>query len=230
LLVILLAHELGHYIACLYYRVDASLPYFLPAPTPIGTLGAFIRIRSPIGNLRELFDIGVAGPIAGFVFTVPALAIGIAYGKVIPGIREAGDMILGVPLLERLLTAAIFPGVPPADVYPHPIARAAWVGALATALNLFPVGQLDGGHLLYAIARRWHRRLSVALVAALAAMGVFYSWSWAVWAAILAIFALRHPAVYDTRPLNLARVWIGAGALAMLAACFSLVPIRVLGF
>ncbi len=229
LLTILLAHEMGHYLTCVYYRVDASLPYFLPAPTPIGTLGAFIRIRSPIGSLRELFDIGVAGPLAGFLFVVPALAIGIAFGKVLPGIRESGDLVFGQPLIERILTAAIFPGVPIVDVYPHPIARAAWVGALATALNLLPIGQLDGGHLLYTFAGRSHRALSLFFVGVLVVMGLFYSRSWLVWAGLLVVFALRHPAVYDRRPVNRARHWIGVAAVLILGLCFSLTPLRVAG-
>ncbi|MEZ5352066.1 MAG: site-2 protease family protein [Bryobacteraceae bacterium] len=229
LLLILLAHEMGHYGACVYYRVDASLPYFLPAPTPIGTLGAFIRIRSPIGSLRELFDIGVAGPLAGFVFVVPAFAIGLAYGKVIPGIREAGDLLFGQPLLERMLAWAIFPGVPIADVYPHPIGRAAWVGALATALNLLPIGQLDGGHLLYTFAGRRHRALSLIFIGILVGMGLLYSRSWLVWAALLVVFALRHPPVYDTRPVSRGRRRLGMLAAVMLVLCFSLTPLQVSG-
>ncbi|MEZ5398350.1 MAG: site-2 protease family protein [Bryobacteraceae bacterium] len=226
LLVILLAHEMGHYFACRYYRVDATLPFFLPAPTPIGTLGAFIRIRSPIGSLRELFDIGVSGPIAGFVFVAPLMAIGLALGKVLPGIREEGGLIPGRPALEYLLAAAIFPGVSADDIYPHPVARAAWVGALATALNLFPIGQLDGGHILYSFSRRLHRRLSLILIGVLILLGWRYSPSWLVWAALLAVFALRHPSVFDTRPLGRGRRWLGLFAAVMLALTFCLVPIR----
>lgn len=116
LLTILLAHEMGHYLACRYYRVDASLPYFLPAPSLIGTLGAFIRIRSPIYAKHVLFDIGIAGPLAGFIFLVPALAIGLAYSKALPGIAVEGDIQFGIPLLERLLWAVIF-RTPPRRTY-----------------------------------------------------------------------------------------------------------------
>jgi hypothetical protein len=138
LLTILMAHELGHYFACVHYGVNASLPYFLPAPTLIGTFGAFIRIRSPIYTKPMLFDIGIAGPLAGFLFLLPALAIGLAYSKIIPGIASNGDLVFGAPLLQRLVEATIFPGVPAGDIYLHPVARAAWVGILATALNLLP--------------------------------------------------------------------------------------------
>src|SRR6202790_5462829 len=154
LLSILLAHELGHYLACLYYGIDASLPYFLPFPSPIGTLGAFIRIRSPIYTRRALFDVGIAGPLAGFALLLPAMAIGLANSKVIPGIAERGDLIFGVPAIQRLLEWLIFPGAAAADISLHPVARAAWVGTLATALNLLPIGQLDGGHILYAFTDR----------------------------------------------------------------------------
>ena len=143
LLAILLAHEFGHYLAAVYHRVDASLPYFLPSPL-MGTFGAFIKVRSPIYSKRVLFDIGVAGPIAGFIFLLPALSIGLAFSKVIPGIAHQGTLIFGIPGLQRLMEGIVFPGTPAADIYLHPVARAAWVGMLTTGLNLLPIGQLDG--------------------------------------------------------------------------------------
>ncbi|MGD1071311.1 MAG: site-2 protease family protein, partial [Bryobacteraceae bacterium] len=155
LLTILMAHELGHYLACVYYRVDATLPFFLPSPMPVtGTFGAFIRIRSPIHSKRILFDVGIAGPIAGFIFLLPALGAGLAFSKVLPGINHQGTLQLGVPALEWLAQKLIFPGVAASDIYLHPVARAAWVGMFATALNLLPVGQLDGGHVVYALLGR----------------------------------------------------------------------------
>ncbi|MEJ7608892.1 MAG: site-2 protease family protein [Bryobacteraceae bacterium] len=144
LLAILFAHEMGHYLCCRYYGIDASLPYFLPAPSLIGTLGAFIRIRSAIFTKRQLFDIGIAGPLAGFAFILPALAIGLAYSRISPGIVAQGDFQYSSPLLLRLLQLMIFPGVLPGDILLHPVGRAAWAGLLATALNLMPIGQLDG--------------------------------------------------------------------------------------
>ena len=135
-------------------------PYFLPAPTFTGTLGAFIRIRVSIYSKRVLFDVGVAGPIAGFVFLLPALAIGLAFLKIIPGINHQGAFTFGTPALLWLLERAVFPGVPASDIYLHPVARAAWIGILATALNLLPIGQLDGGHILYALLRRKAQRIT----------------------------------------------------------------------
>src|SRR6185369_2771341 len=150
LLTILLAHEFGHFLAARYYLVDATLPFFIPAPTLIGTLGAFIRIRSPILSKRALFDIGIAGPLAGFVALVSPLIAGVALSKVVPGIGLRGDLTFGTPLAIQIVEWIRFPGVPVADIYLHPVARAAWVGLLATALNLLPIGQLDGGHIVYA--------------------------------------------------------------------------------
>ncbi|MCI0350583.1 MAG: site-2 protease family protein, partial [Acidobacteriales bacterium] len=128
LLTILLAHEFGHYLACVYYRLEASLPYFLPSPTFTGTFGAFIRIRSPIYYKRILFDVGIAGPIAGFVFLLPALAIGLAFSKIIPGIAHQGSLTFGTPPLMWILQQAIMPGVQATDISLHPVARAAWIG------------------------------------------------------------------------------------------------------
>jgi membrane-associated protease RseP (regulator of RpoE activity) len=232
LLTILLAHELGHYVACVHYRVDASLPFFLPAPTMIGTFGAFIRIRSPIYSRPMLFDIGIAGPLAGFLFLLPALGIGLAYSKVIPDIATSGDLVFGVPLLERILGGAVFPGVPPEDIYLHPVARAAWVGVLATALNLLPIGQLDGGHIVYSFIGEKHRRLSRIFGIALLLIGVLeavvlHNFSWLVWAVLLLVFGMRHPMVYDFTPLGPGRRRLGLLALAIFLVCFTLVPISL---
>jgi len=226
LMSILLAHELGHYFACLYYGIDASLPYFLPFPSPIGTLGAFIRIRSPIYTMRALFDVGIAGPLAGFALLLPAMAIGLANSKVIPGIAERGDLIFGVPAIQRALEWLMFPGARAADIYLHPVARAAWVGTLATALNLLPIGQLDGGHILYAFTADKHKLLSRIFVLALIPMGIFYSRTWLAWAVLLFFFALRHPVICDVAPLGRNRVLLGIAALVIFLITFTAVPIR----
>lgn len=226
LLTILMAHEMGHYYACRYYRIDASPPYFLPAPTLIGTLGAFIRIRSPIALKRHLFDVGVAGPIAGFAFVIPALGIGLALSKVIHGIALRGDILFSTPLLLRGAEAAVFPGVNPADISLHPVARAAWVGMLATALNLLPIGQLDGGHILYSFVGDRHRLLSRLFVVALIPLGLFYSYSWLLWAALLFFFGMKHPRIYDREPLGSGRRRLGLLALAIFVGCFTATPIR----
>ena len=227
LLAILLAHEFGHYFACWFYRINASLPYFIPAPTLIGTLGAFIRIRSPIYTRRALFDIGIAGPLAGFALLVPAMAIGLAYSKVIPGIAEQGELVFGIPLIQGVLASAVFPGVAASDIYLHPIARAAWVGALATALNLLPIGQLDGGHILYSFVGKRHRMLSRIFVVALLPLGLFGSRHWLIWAAVLFLLGTRHPSIQDADPLGAGRRRLGMLALVVFLLSFTLVPVTL---
>jgi len=230
LLVILMAHELGHYLAAAYHRVDASLPYFMPSPF-MGTFGAFIRVRSAICSKRVLFDIGVAGPLAGFLFLLPAFAVGLAFSKVIPGIAHQGSIQFGVPTVQWLLEAAIFPGTRGADIYLHPVARAAWVGTFATAMNLLPIGQLDGGHILYAFFPEWHKRISVMMCGALLALGVALlllgtAWyGWIVWAVILFFLGRRHPMVYDQAELGVGRRKLGWMALAVFVLCFAYAPI-----
>ncbi|HTA47569.1 MAG TPA: site-2 protease family protein [Bryobacteraceae bacterium] len=225
LLTILMAHELGHYLACLYYGVDATLPYFLPAPTPFtGTLGAFIRIRSMVQNKRVLFDIGIAGPLAGFLFVIPALGVGLAFSKIIPGINHQGAIQLGTPALQWMLQRVIFPGVAAGDIYLHPVARAAWVGMFATALNLLPVGQLDGGHIVYALLGRSHKWITQTFLVALLPMGKLWS-GWWFWAAILFLFARKHPALYDYSEIGNLRVRLGLLALVVFLLCFSVAPI-----
>jgi membrane-associated protease RseP (regulator of RpoE activity) len=225
LLTILMAHELGHYIACMFYGVDATLPFFLPAPTPFtGTLGAFIRIRSGIASKRVLFDIGIAGPLAGFVFLIPALGVGLAFSKIIPGINHQGMIQLGTPALQWILQRTIFPGVPAADIYLHPVARAAWVGMFATALNLLPAGQLDGGHIVYALLGRFHKWITGAFLLALIPMGKLWT-GWWFWAIVLFLFARRHPPVYDQTEVGESRIKLGILALMVFLLCFSITPI-----
>jgi len=225
LLAILMAHEMGHYLACVYYSVDATLPFFLPAPTPFtGTLGAFIRIRSPIYSKRILFDIGIAGPLAGFIFVVPALGAGLAFSKIIPGINHQGAIQLGTPALLWILQKTIFPGVPAADIYLHPVARAAWVGMFATALNLLPVGQLDGGHIVYALLGRSHKWITQTFLIALLPLGKFWN-GWWFWAVLLFFLARKHPPVYDQTDIGVPRVKLGVLALVVFILCFSIAPI-----
>jgi len=225
LLTILMAHELGHYLACVYYEIDATLPFFLPAPTPFtGTLGAFIRIRSAIYSKRVLFDIGIAGPIAGFIFLIPALGVGLAFSKIIPGINHQGSIQLGVPAFQWILQKLIFPGVPAADIYLHPVARAAWVGMFATALNLLPVGQLDGGHVVYALLGRSHKWITRTFLLALLPMGKWW-YGWWFWAVLLFLFARRHPPVPDESDIGNQRIRLGVLALVIFLLCFLVAPI-----
>lgn len=234
LLTILLAHEMGHYLTARYYDVDVSLPYFLPAPTLIGTFGAFIQIRSGIYSRRTLFDIGAGGPLAGFVILLGPLAAGVALSKVVPGIGTAGEFAFGTPGILRILEMAIFPGTPANDILLHPMARAAWAGLLATALNLLPVGQLDGGHILYAFAGERTKVLSRVFVAALASLGTYQlvtthyldGYSWLIWSAALFLFAMRHPIVDDPYPLGPTRGWLGLAALMVFVLSFTVYPVR----
>ncbi len=243
LLAILLAHELGHYLAAMYHRVDASLPYFMPSPL-LGTFGAFIRVRSPIYSKRVLFDIGIAGPLAGFVFLLPALGVGLAFSKVIPGIAHQGSIHFGVPLLQWLMESAIFPGAQASDTYLHPVARAAWVGMFATAMNLLPVGQLDGGHILYSFFPRRHGTISkvlciVMLIPGLVVIGRYLGfgflpasgmWTgWSVWGLILLFLGRRHPVIHDPTHLTPGRRTLGLIALIIFILCFTFEPIAAGG-
>ena len=228
LLAILLAHELGHFFACRAYGIDASYPYFIPAPTLIGTLGAFIRIRSPIPTRGALFDVGIAGPFVGFCLAIPALAFGVAHSKIIAG-PEVGTVVhFGTPLALRLLLAVLKPGVAASDIVLHPIGRAAWVGLFVTALNLIPAGQLDGGHILYALDSRRHARISLGVAIALVPLGIFLWWGWLMWAVLLLALRFRHPPLIDSyKPLGAHRVVWSFVALAMFVLCFLPVPIAI---
>jgi membrane-associated protease RseP (regulator of RpoE activity) len=244
LLGILLAHELGHYFACRYYGISASYPYFIPAPTLIGTMGAFIRIRSPIVNRKALFDVGLAGPVVGFIFAVPALALAILYSKRIPAEQVQSAIVFGNPLLSHMLAAVLRPSVPIQDIFLHPVGRAAWVGLFATALNLLPAGQLDGGHVVYAVSPDRHRRISLMVVAALLLLGTpptlyllglpmpaFLArlWpGWAIWGALLTLFGFRHPRLVDPwESLDGKRRTWAAIAWLIFLLCFSPVPISL---
>jgi membrane-associated protease RseP (regulator of RpoE activity) len=225
LLTILMAHEMGHYLACMYHEVDATLPFFLPSPMPVtGTFGAFIRIRSAIYNKRVLFDIGIAGPIAGFIFLVPALGVGLAFSKILPGINHQGTLQLGVPALEWFAQRLVFPGTNVDDIYLHPIARAAWVGMFATALNLLPAGQLDGGHIIYALLGKAHKWITQIFLVLLLPMGKLWS-GWWLWAVVLFLFARKHPPLYDPSDMGKARVQLGFVALLIFILCFSVTPL-----
>jgi membrane-associated protease RseP (regulator of RpoE activity) len=229
---ILGAHELGHYFACRYYDVDASLPYFLPFPLGFfGTLGAVIRIREPIGNKRMLFDIGIAGPIAGFLVLVPALFIGIASSEIVP--IEGTGIWFGEPLLIKAAAYLLW-GPLPADhtLGMSAVAYASWFGMLATALNLFPVGQLDGGHIAYAVLGRRSTYLTLAMVAVAGAL-CFVSANWIVWTVMMIVMLIvvgpRHPRTFDEDvPLDGRRRALAGFAVFMFAVCFTPVPIEFL--
>jgi membrane-associated protease RseP (regulator of RpoE activity) len=234
LLFILLAHEMGHYLFCRYYRVRATLPFFIPAPTLIGTLGAVIRIKAPIRSRAALFDIGIAGPIAGFVVAVATLAVALTLSKPLaPGVGLS-DLQLGFPeifhvvhyLLRMLAPNSAVAVLPLTRIYLHPTAVAAWVGMLATALNLLPSGQLDGGHIVYALAPRVHRVVSWITVIVLVYLGYRYV-GWWVWAGLLVVMNLltyrqRQAPEYPILPVN--RWFLALLALAMLVLTFTISP------
>jgi membrane-associated protease RseP (regulator of RpoE activity) len=232
---ILGCHELGHYFACRYYDVDASLPFFLPLPPPFptGTLGAVIRIREAFPSKRALFDIGIAGPIAGFVITVPALFVGVAMSHLVALPDTFVGFELGEPPLFKLASWLIWGPMP--DGYSlnlHPMAFAAWFGMLATALNLFPIGQLDGGHISYSVLGHRSVYVTFAMVAVVATLAVFTS-SWVVFAvltiAMLFLLGPRHPRVYDEHvPLDRARLLLAGFAVVMFVLCFTPAPIKVM--
>jgi membrane-associated protease RseP (regulator of RpoE activity) len=234
-LFILLCHELGHYAACRRYRLPATLPYFLPAPFGFGTLGAFIRIRAPIRDRRELFDVGFAGPLAGFVALLPFLVYGLAHSRPAvvrlatgPGDYAADLLVPGKNLLIAALVRYFHGSLPHGTVLDlHPFALAAWIGLLATALNLLPLGQLDGGHILYSATGHLQRRLALPLWAGLALVG-FYWTGWLVWCVIVLVMGLRHPPVRDeATPLDPLRRAVALLALLMFALCFMPVPLSI---
>jgi len=235
ILLILGAHELGHYVACRLYGVDASLPYFLPMPLLLtGTLGAVIRIRQPIPGKRALFDIGIAGPIAGFVVGIPVLLLGMYLSNVVPIPPDfrGGVIEFGEPLLFKAASWLRFGAVPDGyTVNMHPMVFAAWFGMLATALNLLPIGQLDGGHIAYAVLGNRSTAVTIVSVLALVALTVFWSQFWILWTVLsvvmLFVFGPRHPRVWDEAvPLDRRRLWLAVFAAVMFLLCFTPVPVE----
>jgi len=236
LLAILFSHEMGHYLACRYYKVDATLPYFIPAP-PIflaGTFGAFIKIRSAIPTRRALFDIGLAGPLAGFVVALPVAVAGIlTVGPPVDTHATGGLIFFNDPLLFRLISKlAGIPLDPDAPI--NPLYMAAWLGLLVTSLNLMPVGQLDGGHGTFAVfGRRAHRiigRIAFVTVIVLAILGFWWhnSPSGFLYAVLLGIMMkVPHPTPGAMEPLGTKRTLIAFLTLLVFALCFWPFPISI---
>ncbi len=229
LLVILTCHELGHYLACRLHGLAVTPPFFIPIPIPFGTLGAIIRIKEPIRSRGQLMDVGAAGPIAGFLASLPFLAYGIAVSGVsqIPDVpAEVGYLELGEPLIFRLLVLLVGPDGVGQDqtLMLHATGVAAWFGLLITMLNMLPFSQLDGGHVAYALFGSWHRRLVEPALLILVFMGLIWV-GWLVWAVIVLLLRPQHPAVADELvPLPRARLAIGWIALALFVLCFMPVP------
>jgi len=237
LLFILICHEMGHYIACRLYKVDATLPFFLPTPPmigPAGTFGAFIKILSPMPSRRAVFDIGVAGPIAGFVALLPIAVTGIALMQ--PATPEqlanSSGLVFADPLLMRLL--GVFFGLDPAVGVGNAFYFAAWVGLLVTALNLIPSGQLDGGHAIYAVfgekVHYWTGRVAFPIMAALSIVGMYFfgSPSGFLIAIILGIMMrIKHPRPFDQTPLDTKRKIVAFATLLIFILCFVPFPIQI---
>jgi membrane-associated protease RseP (regulator of RpoE activity) len=233
LMTILLAHEMGHYVAARRHRLRVTLPYFLPMPIPLlfspGTLGAIIRVKEPIRSRRQLLDVGAWGPIAGFVTLLPFLVAGIALSGVQQLDPEGTGVYFGEPILFKVLARSVFfPNLAPGeDIMVHPTAWAAWFGLFVTSLNMLPFFQLDGGHVCYALFGGRHRAVAWPLLGVLAALGLLWP-GWWLWAIILAVLGPRHPPVLDEdRPLNRRRRWIGWLALLIFALSFSPRPIWI---
>jgi membrane-associated protease RseP (regulator of RpoE activity) len=234
ILSILGAHEFGHYLTCRHYGVSASLPYFIPAPIILtGTLGAFIRIRGPIQTKPILFDIGVAGPLAGFVVAVPTLVVGLSLSRLTPLPADFSGLSLGEPLLFQFTSWLIFGTVPEGySVNLHPMAFAAWFGLLATALNLFPIGQLDGGHLTYAVFGKRSTLITLSMLC-ITVLLTLWSRSWIVWTILLTgmliAFGPRHPPTLDEDlPLDQRRRAVAFAAFLILILCFTPTPLEPL--
>lgn len=230
LIVILLGHELGHYLTCRRYGISATLPFFIPAPTLIGTMGAFIKIRSPIAGKRQLFDIGVAGPLMSFVLSLPALVVGAALSKVVPALPRESSILFGEPLLLKILGGLLIKNAGPnQDIVLHPVAFAGWVGLLVTAMNLFPLGQLDGGHISYAILGPRAKFVARVFLGVFIVMGVFFWAGWLIWALVILLLGLKHPPTWDeASPIGTKRLIIGI--LVVVIFILSFIPDPIQGY
>jgi membrane-associated protease RseP (regulator of RpoE activity) len=249
---ILFTHEMGHYVMARRHRVDATLPFFIPAPFGVGTLGAVIRIRSLMPSRKAVLDIGVAGPLAGFVVAVPLLVWGYAHSPVasdqiaaapvpsvlnyvrhwlgqVPAPTDGVSLTFGRSLVTLAALKLTHPALPAgADVTEHPVAIAAWFGMLVTTLNLIPIGQLDGGHVLYALmGRQWARRLSRAVSLGLLVLGITVSWSWLIWWVVTRfVVGYGHPPALDEAPLDPGRRLVAVLGFLLFAATFMPLPLH----
>src|SRR6202161_664549 len=233
LMLFFMAHEMGHYLYCRRYGIYATLPFFIPMPTLIGTMGAVILIRSRIRSRTALFDIGVAGPIAGFVVALAVLIVSLAWSKPMQAGLGQPDYELGYPLIfkvvYRLLASSGVIRGPAAlklgGILFHPTTIAAWVGMLATSLNLLPGGQLDGGHIIFSIAPRAHKLVSRMTILIFLPMA-YYLWTgWFVWAILLWLSSFRHPQVAEWPRVSGARLWLAVFSLFMVAVTLTPAPL-----
>lgn len=229
LLLILGSHEMGHYLVSRRHQLDVTLPYFIPAPPIpfiIGTFGAFIRIRSPIKDKRALLDVGCSGPLIGVLVAIPVILIGLKLSTVTVTGGGEETLTLGEPLLFKLLSRlALGPMTPEQNIILHPIAFAGWIGLLVTALNLLPVGQLDGGHVAYALFPEYHRYISLGMLGLLVVCGVAFWSGWLLWAVLLVFLGWRHPPPYEFWvPLDRRRRVLGIISVVVFGLTFSPAP------
>ncbi len=220
LIAILLAHEFGHYTACRFYRIRCTLPWLLPAPSLSGTFGAVIRLQSSIRSPAALIAVGASGPIAGFLVAVVTIVLGIAWStySVTPVIDVQPSLLIFT------LHALVHPHSNLRLIVPHPVLTASWIGVLITALNLIPAGQLDGGHIVYALSPRAHRISSRLVSASLFVCGFFFWAGWLLWALVLLLPAMRHPRVPDSRPLTRSQMALFPACLAIFLLCVTYHP------
>jgi membrane-associated protease RseP (regulator of RpoE activity) len=230
---ILLCHEMGHYLACCYYKINATLPFFLPGPIVwTGTFGAFIRIRAPFPNRKSLFDVGIAGPLAGFIVALPFIYLGIHLSEIVPKTATAGQMYLGDPLIFKLFSRGNTQ-----DLLLHPVGFAAWFACLATSLNLLPIAQLDGGHISYALFGSRAHKITFLFLGGLVGLAVYgftrsttAGFQWIFFTLILLVLmklsGFRHPrTLNDDEPIGMARVvW---GILAAIVFILTFIPVTI---
>jgi len=228
-ILILLGHEMGHYLMSRRYGIRATLPFFLPFPfSPFGTLGAVIRMESSIPSRKALFDVGVAGPLTSFILSIPAILIGLRLSNIIPASQiEPQANRLGAPLLFSLVQGLVIGKVPEGyDVILHPIGFAGWAGLFVTALNLLPVGQLDGGHVAYALFGKRSRLIFLIAIALMALITIFYYPGWILLLILFILFGLRHPAPLDDgTPLDRKRRILGGMTLLIFLLSFTPAPL-----
>jgi membrane-associated protease RseP (regulator of RpoE activity) len=223
LMFILLAHEMGHYLYARHYRVYATLPFFVPFISLIGTLGAFIRIKSQIPSRAALFDIGIAGPIAGFIPSCAAVLAGLSLSHPLPSSSGPPDNELGFPLIFHLGARILHISAPLSSLSLHPIAVAGWVGMFATSLNLLPGGQLDGGHILFSVLPKLHRWISFLTVLALIPLARYCWMGWLLWAVVLWLTS-HHPPVPTYPGISGSRRLVAMFGVAMLVLALTPAP------
>lgn len=226
-ILILLGHELGHYFMSRSYGMSATLPFFLPFPLPpFGTLGAVIRMKSSVPSRKALFDTGVAGPLASFCLSIPAIAIGLKLSELVPASPLKGEGRLAEPLLFSLIQRVVLGEVPDGyDILLHPIGYAGWVGLFVTALNLLPVGQLDGGHVVYAVFGKRSRAIFFITISVMVFITLFYNPGWFLLLILIILFGFRHPPPLDDEtPLDGKRKVLAGITLLAFVFSFTAVP------